>query len=513
MKSGETLHGIAGKLRHEGVTLDMMVAGLYQANRGAFVGDNMNQLMHGSQLTVPDADSVVRQFSPAQASRLRREHAAAWEAYRVRLADQAGQQVLPDAVRPDAGRIETAARPAVPAAVAGGQDVLRLSKGALDRTADSEALQRIQALEEELLARGRALEDATGRIAQLERTVRDLQRLMVLQGAPVADEPAADGTAPVQVIPPAPVEAPAQLPAPLTPPAAESGWLSEFMQSPLRLAGLGLAALLLGVWFILNLRKRRRPALDLPAASLEPAAPFRATDDGDDASAGAEGPMTEPSRLDLGAIDTSEVDPLAEADVYLAYGRDAQAEEILKAAALRDPARHEIQLKLLGIYAGRLDRSAFEERARVLRASLGEPSGAIWLKAAEMGRGLDPANPLYALPAAVSMGAPGDTIEFEPEPLPAARPAALDLSAIDLELKMPSITEPISPSEPASPAETIEPLAGGSGGARADIKLDLAKAYFEMGDVGGALEILREVVVEGDARQRAEAQALLDARS
>ena len=40
-------------------------------------------------------------------------------------------------------------------------------------------------------------------------------------------------------------------------------------------------------------------------------------------------------------------------------------------------------------------------------------------------------------------------------------------------------------------------------------KLDLAKAYQEMGDVEGAREILQEVLHEGDDPQRAEAQSLL----
>jgi pilus assembly protein FimV len=41
-------------------------------------------------------------------------------------------------------------------------------------------------------------------------------------------------------------------------------------------------------------------------------------------------------------------------------------------------------------------------------------------------------------------------------------------------------------------------------------KLDLAKAYHEMGDASGAREILEEVVREGDAEQRESAQALLE---
>ena len=40
-------------------------------------------------------------------------------------------------------------------------------------------------------------------------------------------------------------------------------------------------------------------------------------------------------------------------------------------------------------------------------------------------------------------------------------------------------------------------------------KLDLAKAYQEMGDVEGAREILQEVLHEGDDQQKAEAKSLL----
>ena len=40
-------------------------------------------------------------------------------------------------------------------------------------------------------------------------------------------------------------------------------------------------------------------------------------------------------------------------------------------------------------------------------------------------------------------------------------------------------------------------------------KYDLAKAYEEMGDKDGAREILREVIAEGDAQQRADAEAML----
>ena len=63
---------------------------------------------------------------------------------------------------------------------------------------------------------------------------------------------------------------------------------------------------------------------------------------------------TDFSHSGLSAIDADEgVDPVAEADVYMAYGRDAQAEEILQDALKADPARAAIHLKLLEIYAQR----------------------------------------------------------------------------------------------------------------------------------------------------------------
>jgi pilus assembly protein FimV len=40
-------------------------------------------------------------------------------------------------------------------------------------------------------------------------------------------------------------------------------------------------------------------------------------------------------------------------------------------------------------------------------------------------------------------------------------------------------------------------------------KFDLAKAYQEMGDKEGAREILKEVLQEGDAEQKAAAQTVL----
>ena len=89
-----------------------------------------------------------------------------------------------------------------------------------------------------------------------------------------------------------------------------------------------------------------------------------------------------------------DVDPVAEADVYLAYGRDLQAEEILKEAMRSSPERMAIRTKLLEVYAKRRDTKGFELLATQLFALTGG-SGEDWEKAQELGLDIGPDNTLY----------------------------------------------------------------------------------------------------------------------
>ncbi len=97
-----------------------------------------------------------------------------------------------------------------------------------------------------------------------------------------------------------------------------------------------------------------------------------------------------PSQLDA----AGDVDPVAEADVYLAYGRDLQAEEILREAMRVNPSRVAIHTKLLEIYAKRRDVRAFEVVAeQALKLTGGD--GTDWERICGMGRDLDSDNALY----------------------------------------------------------------------------------------------------------------------
>ncbi|HWU33840.1 MAG TPA: FimV/HubP family polar landmark protein [Methylovorus sp.] len=106
------------------------------------------------------------------------------------------------------------------------------------------------------------------------------------------------------------------------------------------------------------------------------------------------GPAQEPD------FDIHEVDPIVEAEIYISYGRDEQAENILLNALEKTPDRHELTLSLLKIYAERRDAIAFDNLAlRLKKAAENGESGTLeqWNSAAVMGHRLSPQNPLYVI--------------------------------------------------------------------------------------------------------------------
>jgi pilus assembly protein FimV len=78
--------------------------------------------------------------------------------------------------------------------------------------------------------------------------------------------------------------------------------------------------------------------------------------------------------------ESSEVDPVAEADVYMQYGRDAHAEDILKDALKQSPNRIPVHLKLMEIYANKNDHVALKEHFNIV-AHLTQSSGEEWEQA------------------------------------------------------------------------------------------------------------------------------------
>ncbi len=161
------------------------------------------------------------------------------------------------------------------------------------------------------------------------------------------------------------------------------------------IAGIGLAVLgLLGfvVW------RRRKSIAEFEESILSGSALDIQTDTQETANTGT---ATDTSFLSefgvpgMGTMQADEVDPIAEAEVYMAYGRDEQAEEVLKEAISRDGNRPELKLKLLEIYQQRSDVKEFETLAEELYPAQGAENSEVWAKVVEMGQKLNPDNPLF----------------------------------------------------------------------------------------------------------------------
>ena len=109
--------------------------------------------------------------------------------------------------------------------------------------------------------------------------------------------------------------------------------------------------------------------------------------------------LDEFSPSDINALqdETGEVDPVSEADVYIAYGRYQQAHELLRQAMERDPDRLALKHKLLEVHYATRDGAAFSAVAQdMVDRGQDAVDPLAWARAQDMGRELAPDNSLFA---------------------------------------------------------------------------------------------------------------------
>ncbi|GGP24568.1 hypothetical protein GCM10010971_03870 [Silvimonas amylolytica] len=422
VKSGDTLSSIAHQVQPDGVSLDQVLVALYRNNSDAFNG-NMNRLKRGKILQIPSADQM-NQLSRAEASKEIHLQSQNWHSYRQKVAENAAANPAEETAQNQGASGKIGAKVEDKGATSGqsNKDVLKLSNGAKAGNAGTGGSN-----EEDKIGHDKALKDAQGRVDALQKNVKDMKGLLAMQGkaasqaatptpaptpAPVVAASAA-ASAPVAAVVASEASAVASEPAaarvaaskprhhvvPVAPaPAPEPSFFDSLMDNPL-IPGAGLLVLLLGAGaFVYNRRRKKPAAFDdsiITGGDLKPNTVLGQTGGAVISTQPTENSfLTDFSRQGLGTIDTDEVDPIAEAEVYMAYGRDAQAEEILKDALAKDPSRNEIRLKLLEIHAARKDKTSFEEIASELYATQ-NGRGPVWEQAAYIGHNLDPENPLY----------------------------------------------------------------------------------------------------------------------
>ncbi len=374
--------------------------------------------------------------------------------------------------------------------------------------------------------------------------------------------------------------------------ATSPGFVDRLLANPLWL-GAGAAVVALLAFF--GIRRRRGVESGFQESILQAArGKSAAAQDSEimeshhatrDSTSTASSLLSEFAVSDMGSMRSDgEADPLAEADVYLAYGRYQQAEDLIKEALQNNPEHEALDLKLLEVYQAGKNQAAFDDHAQTILARLESNDDPLWEKVAAMGRELSPENPMYqdggaaeeytgeqdagtdtvgeatefdmeeatrrvaeASPEQAGDGAAlgeeegldfdinlsfdseeegqreeePDSMEFTPpegfgeeletgeqrldldmdslEPDSAEQEPALDLDLAALDLDM----------SEAADAEMEE------NGELADLdevstKLDLARAYIDMGDPDGAKSILDEVMDEGSDDQKDEARGILE---
>ncbi|MFG5409268.1 FimV/HubP family polar landmark protein [Piscinibacter sakaiensis] len=510
-RQGDTLSEVAQRgPRPAGVSLDRLVAALYRENPDAFLDGNIHRLRHGVVLSAPSAQAIAA-ISDAEARRVIRAQSADFNRYRSQLAARPSERQASNDGRRASGGVDAAVEDTRQPA-GGTPDRLRLTKPTAGPASDAAAL-----------SRERERQDSAQRVAELSRNVQDLGRLSG---------------------------------------AIATGLMDTLLEDNLPAVGLAAALVVLVIAAVaMRLLRRRRkapPETSFLDSHLKPDSFFGASggqrvDTREASSVAPTGGASTSSMMNysLSQLDAiGDVDPVAEADVYLAYGRDLQAEEILKEALRTTPERLAIRSKLLEVYAKRRDVKGFEQLALAFHAITGG-AGEDWEKVREMGRQLDPDNPLYGgagappMPAGPVHDPMADTPTMPQSILPREEVALSQgpASRMDLDLDLDlGLEDP--PAEPAGPPSTsfgpstfsldldlqepsalsaapsmLPPVEGYGASLPGELalddadplvrKLELADEFRQIGDLEGARDLLEEVVAGADGALKAKAEAML----
>ena len=461
VRVGETAGRIANAHRPAGVSLDQMLVAMMRSNPNAFINGNVNRLRAGTVLQMP-SESQAQATTPGEARKIMAAQSRDFNEFRRRLAGAAPSAEVSAPQRAATGSVQTEVSDQKPATAS--SDKLTLSKGGVQSQKKDESLardrqstqnsERLAELNKNITDLNK-LSTAAGTPASPAAAASAASKpaeLPAIATLPVGTNTSTVPTVPATTTPVASVPAvvaseanaaasaaiaaastsvdaaseavnaaseaasAASVPAPTKPrkivppppPPPEPTFLETITEDPLMLGGAGALLLLLLGYGGYRVAQRRKAALapsdsSLMDSQLQPDSFFgqsggqRVDTNNSGMSTGSSSLAYSPSQLDAG-----EVDPVAEADVYLAYGRDLQAEEILREAARLNPERTSIHVKLAEIYAKRQDRKALEAQAKELH-TLTQGQGVDWARVAELGRTQDPENPLY-LPSAARPG-------------------------------------------------------------------------------------------------------------
>jgi pilus assembly protein FimV len=402
---GDTLGKIAKELKPVDVSLERMLVAMYRANTPKFGGKNMNRIRAGKILRMPDAEEIEKVTQKAAVREIRAQ-VADWQDYRQKLAAARNISTKESPKQEATGKISAAVAEKTPVIKDSAKEVLKLSKGEAlgdKTTVGAGAKSKLEALSanaDDATAKNKQATEDKKKIEKLEAISKDASKLVELKA-----QPAVPVEKPNEEIKAAPPKGLPPVSASKAPQAANdefdimaliSKYSSEVLDDPVML-GAGVAVLLGlgGLGFVMARRgkgtqkkttKKNEGVGEVTGSWRTPVAP--SPDTGDFTQSMSAAPV---AAMSVGA-ELDDVDPISEADLFLNFGRDAQAEEILKDALIKTPSNVQIKLKLLSIYANRKDSKLFSKYAQEVKDS---GDTAAWERASVMGREVDPSNPTY----------------------------------------------------------------------------------------------------------------------
>lgn len=446
IRKGETLSEIAVELRNgDRFSMDQVMLALYDKNPEAFFENNINNLKAGHVLRRPDESTIAR-LSRTEAAQTAREHYSRWLTQKRQqaatssevvntdagLAERAedGSDLSGDTVRSRSGlkltSPETEGENAF-GGLPGGKGEIASAIRQKDEEESRDRDSKIAELEQRRVGEERALTFQDDTLSALQsKTGRKSDNS---EDETNAEEDVSSNNSD---------EAVDERDEPLT----ERGW-EELLSNPTVLAGLVSLGVVIGaiIWMMLRRRQEALEEMDmgLNMGYPPPEGNFRfAPEDNFQGGGGQggghsggpgfmqpQGPVMQKAAstpvarmatpavqenteqlLDLtssaantansGAENLEEIDAIAEADVYLAYRRFQQAEELIREALQKEPERQDLHLKMLEIHYGAGNQQGFEAQSEALYALLGGDHNEVWNQVLGMGRELCPSHPLFS---------------------------------------------------------------------------------------------------------------------
>lgn len=518
VKRNDNLWNIAQQVRPDrGVTVQQTMLAIQRKNPRSFVDSNINRLKNGEILRIPDRVEITSlpvSDAIAVVSRQNRE----WQQWRSQVAQldatRSQAPALPDQKTTVDDKLAIVS---AEGAAGSGQDI----GGGTDQ--ENAALQTELAMTREQLDKlSRENAELSSRLQDLDDQIVTLRRLVEMKDDQMAvlQQRLQESRSPEEPVEPAE-------------PQVTDIISSLPVNNPLYLL-LGLIPFAGVVWLLIHRRRKKREAKEASERNYRPRPGAAKTEARTDASPK---PVASPSaevaakfdqalahaaeEVETEFEDTAQQpeDPLGEADIYITYGRLAQAEELLTQAILNEPARSDLKVKLLKVYSESGEFDKFNQVLTELEA-LGDAEAIA--QAAKLQSSFDdelvasideddiPDLDLDELEVADN----DFKSSISPETAGNADP---DVDFEDLDLQFDTENTLASDSEAAFSSQGVSSLEASldedfdflSESDEVATKLDLARAYIDMGDRDGASAILQEVIEQGTDVQKKEARALM----